>query len=389
MNNDSKLDIVLANNGDVSVALGNGDGTFATQVSYSDGGITTAGKIQLGDINGDGNIDVIAGGLGFVSVMLGAGNGSFNQVQTFATATTGGASVGLALADIDGDGAEDILSVGRNGVANSFLSILRGNGDGTFQAATSIDTGIGYANSEIAVRDINGDGVVDVAVGAGWDVSILLNNGNGTFGTPSTFQQLGGSDIIGDIQLADINGDGIDDLIATSRHVISVVAGIRIGNGDGTFQEVTSHTGLGVSSGTDTLAVGDVNNDGVLDILTSSLFNSTLFVGESEDGINPILDFSLTTQADALQALAPLTRKLDELSAQRGIIGAFQSRLNSALSVLSTKTENSAAAESRIRDADIASETSNLTRLTILQQAASAVLSQANIQPALAIQLLR
>jgi flagellin len=73
---------------------------------------------------------------------------------------------------------------------------------------------------------------------------------------------------------------------------------------------------------------------------------------------------------------------------QRGEIGAFQSRTDVAINVLQVSSENFKAAESRIRDADIADESSRLVRLNILQQAASSVLAQANQQPALAFQLL-
>jgi len=114
-----------------------------------------------------------------------------------------------------------------------------------------------------------------------------------------------------------------------------------------------------------------------------------VLLGQTREGVAPLLPFALTTQADALQALAPLERKLNQLSAQRGVIGAFQSRLSAAVNVLSGTTENYTAAESRIRDADIALEVADLVRLQIGQQAATAVLAQANQAPALAILLLR
>ncbi len=139
------------------------------------------------------------------------------------------------------------------------------------------------------------------------------------------------------------------------------------------------------------VTLADLNEDGVLDLVAGTRNQETLIVrlGNTREGISPLLEFSLETQADALQALAPLGDKLDALSEQRGTIGAFQSRLQSALNTLSAVGENYAAAESRIRDADIAFESSKLTRLNILQQAASAVLAQANVQPSLALELLR
>ena len=83
-----------------------------------------------------------------------------------------------------------------------------------------------------------------------------------------------------------------------------------------------------------------------------------------------------------------MTRKIQQLISQRGQIGAFQSRVQVGINNLQSASENYAAAESRIKDADIAAESAQLVRLNILQQAASSILGQANQQPALALKLL-
>ena len=97
----------------------------------------------------------------------------------------------------------------------------------------------------------------------------------------------------------------------------------------------------------------------------------------------------LSTRDGALEGLNVLDDQLERISEERGAIGAIMSRLEVASNVLITSKENAAAAESQIRDADIAAEAAALTRLSILQQAASSVLAQANAQPSLALQLLR
>lgn len=97
--------------------------------------------------------------------------------------------------------------------------------------------------------------------------------------------------------------------------------------------------------------------------------------------------FSLQTKNDSLSALTQFSKSLDRLSSQRGQIEAFQSRIQVGINNLQSASANYAAAESRIRDADIAAESSNLTRLKILQQAATSVLGQANLQPQLALTL--
>ena len=98
-----------------------------------------------------------------------------------------------------------------------------------------------------------------------------------------------------------------------------------------------------------------------------------------------------TTGAESASAIAidQITAALSSLSSRRGAIGAAESRLNVAINYLATARENFIAAESRIRDADIATETANLVRLQVLQQAGVAVLAQANQQPSLVLQLLK
>jgi len=109
----------------------------------------------------------------------------------------------------------------------------------------------------------------------------------------------------------------------------------------------------------------------------------------SESGLS--LDggtFDLTSVTNASAALATIDSAIDSVSSYRGTLGAFQNRLQSATRSISTTAENLSAAESRIRDVDIAKETADLTRNSIMQQAATSVLAQANVQPQLALQLL-
>ena len=97
----------------------------------------------------------------------------------------------------------------------------------------------------------------------------------------------------------------------------------------------------------------------------------------------------VTSVANANTALAALDTAIDTVSTSRGVLGAGQNRMQSAIESIATARENLAAAESRIRDVDVAFETADMTRNSILQQAAVSVLSQANTQPQLALSLLR
>jgi flagellin len=94
-------------------------------------------------------------------------------------------------------------------------------------------------------------------------------------------------------------------------------------------------------------------------------------------------------QAASRTALDAIKQGIQSLTRDRGTLGAAESRLNSAISNLLVARENFMAAESRIRDVDVAFEAAELTRLNILQQAASSVLAQANQQPSLALSLLQ
>jgi len=97
---------------------------------------------------------------------------------------------------------------------------------------------------------------------------------------------------------------------------------------------------------------------------------------------------TLASQTGANTALAALDTAIGSVNTARGSLGASQNRLQSSLSSTLNARENLSAAESRIRDVDIAAETTDLTRNSILQQAATSVLSQANVQPQIALSLL-
>ena len=186
--------------------------------------------------------------------------------------------------------------------------------------------------------------------------------------------------------LADFNGDGFLDHAFEMNDERGV--GVILGDGNGSFGSVTSYA---VGNSPTSILAQDYNGDGVTDLAVSNInfpFTISILLGESTPGIAPLQPFSLETLADARQALPIFQKKREQLAKQRGEIGASQARINVAQNMLTVSSENFLAAESRIRDADIAQESSDLVRLNILQQAAAAILAQANIQPSLALSLL-
>jgi flagellin len=88
-------------------------------------------------------------------------------------------------------------------------------------------------------------------------------------------------------------------------------------------------------------------------------------------------------------AITSVDAAIQAVSAMRGNLGAVQNRLAITINTIAITAENLSAAESRIRDVDVAYETTQLARNTILQQASIAMLAQANAQPQVALQLLQ
>jgi flagellin len=145
---------------------------------------------------------------------------------------------------------------------------------------------------------------------------------------------------------------------------------------------VTTFNGNGIinASGTNvTLQVGiDNSTNSQISIATQNATATGLGIGT----------FDLATTTNAGTAVTNIGTAISSLASRRGALGAIESRLRSTVSTLGVARENFMAAESRIRDVDVAAESAELTRLSILQQAGASVLAQANQAPALALSLL-
>jgi FG-GAP-like repeat len=176
-----------ANSNDVSILLGNGDGTFSSQVRFA-AGADPASLIAY-DLNGDGRPDLAVEDLGTgaendtgeITVLLGRGDGTF---QDLVPNPVGDDPIGAATAQLSQNGYDDIIT---SNYYTDDISVLMGNGDGTFQPPETFPAGA--APTDLVVGDFNGDGLLDVAVadsggGAEAGVSILMGNGNGTFQAP-------------------------------------------------------------------------------------------------------------------------------------------------------------------------------------------------------------
>lgn len=287
-NGDGNLDLAIPSYGvsssssDVSILLGNGDGTFTDAPAT-----TTAGQLAnnaaVADFNGDGNADLA---LSFpdanqIQVLLGHGDGTFAAL----TPINAGEVYAVAAADLNGDGKADLIAII---CATNSLSILLGNGDGTFRQGSTPN--VGGCPSSVAVGDFNGDGIPDLAVvitptteATTGSVVILLGNGDGTF-TQTVDNQTTGDNPLS-IVAGDFNGDGILDLAVANTFVDSGKPGtvtVLLGKGDGTFSSTVASPVVG--SLPYSIAVGDFNGDGIADLVTSNTGSNseTVLLGKGD-----------------------------------------------------------------------------------------------------------
>lgn len=382
-NGDTRLDVATLSTfgNSVQISLGNGNGTFlrsTTVVIPATYTGTGAPELEVRDINGDGKPDLVVlpdtyAGPNEVRFYMGNGDGTFATPVSY---LSGNQPLIAAFADTNGDGIDDLISLGRLD-----SRIYLGNGDGTFRFVSTLGS---VVNINGRVADLNNDGLADIITDGGVTGSsrVFLSNGNGTFRVIATQSM-----VTSDMQIVrDLNNDGNIDIVG-SRSTSDNYLNVYLGNGDGTFAAGTTITTPGGTFISTTAA--DINGDGLLELFQGgnySVFNS---FNPSFTYLFTLKEFNLLTKDSAKSAVNMLDSAQTRIIAETGNLGASSSRLDTALTNLSSYRNGIEEARSRIEDADVAMSAAQLVKAKILQQAANAILAQGLLQPKIALKLLK
>jgi FG-GAP-like repeat len=295
-NGDGKLDVAAAADclsgqdcsaGTVSILLGNGDGTFTQSSQYPLNGVVgQAGTLGVGDFNGDGRLDLVVGiecyniptngcAVGSVSIYLGNGDGTLASPTSYST--VGNTALLPVVGDFNGDGKLDVIAgsafASGGNTSNSSLTVLLGNGDGTFIQPVNDQVTLPFSSLDaITMGDLNSDGKLDLVLTSYYgSVDVALGNGDGSFQTPSAISTA--LSYLLDSQVIDLNHDGHPDIVVSAQGATgSLQNGVQVLLNDGTGNFVPASVyGLGGTGGQALLATSDFNDDGNADLILASV----------------------------------------------------------------------------------------------------------------------
>ena len=317
---DNVADLAVANQSDntVSILLGTGVGFFGAKTDFPAGNQPRA--VATGDFNGDNKRDLAVANFmdNTVSILLGTGDGTFGVKSDF---LTGPGPDSIAVGDFNADGKLDLAVADQTGKLNPLdpdevgntVSVLLGNGDGTFGPKT--DFAVGEIPVAVITRDFNADGRLDLAVvnQQSNTASILLGKGSGSFGAKTDFATGNGPSAV---DSGDFDADGILDIAVTNQ--LADTVSIMTGNGDGTFAPKTDFATGAAPSG---VAAGSFSGDAALDLVVTNRDsnNFSIFIGVGDGTLGPRFDLG-TGNAPASLAVADFSNdgRIDLATANSG-----------------------------------------------------------------------
>jgi hypothetical protein len=287
-NGDGKQDLAVTHlfSNNLTIMLGDGAGGFAATANSPAVG---SGQlfVAVGDFNGDGKQDLAATNplTNKVSVLLGNGAGDFSQAPGSPVAV-GTFPFASAVGDIDGDGDQDRVVAN---VLSMNLSVLLGDGAGGFAAAASSPITVGPDPASVALDDLNGDGKLDIAVivRSAHNVVVLLGDGLGGF-NPAAGSPFSTGDDPTSVAVGDFNSDGTMDLAVSNRGAKTIT--MLLGDGGGSFNQAGGPP-AGIGPGAVMIVAGDFDGDGKLDLATSNNDSNDVTV-LSGDGSGGFAGFS-------------------------------------------------------------------------------------------------
>ena len=274
----------------MAVQLGQGQGRFQSGGSYSTGTGSFPADLAVADVNGDGVPDLLTvHSLGnAVGVRLGVSARGLGALTTYSTGEASAPSA-LLVVDVNGDGHLDLLTAN---VRSNAVGVLLGTGAGNFELVRTYSTGAQSGPLRVAVADVNGDGRLDLLTANSTTnaVGVLVGTPSGDFG-PVTAYPAGPASNPFDVAVADVNGDGQLDVLTANAG--SHTVGVLLGTGTGSFGPVRAYS-TGVGSQPRRLAVADVNGDGKLDVVTADTGDATvgLLLGTGTGSVGAVLAYS-------------------------------------------------------------------------------------------------
>jgi Domain of unknown function (DUF4347)/FG-GAP-like repeat/RTX calcium-binding nonapeptide repeat (4 copies)/Calx-beta domain len=294
-NADTFPDLVVTNqNSDnISILLGNGTGGFGTATNFAT--VLSPLYVTSGLFNNDNFSDLalVNGTSSTVSILLADGTGGFYVANDF---NVGLNPVSIGIGNFNADTFLDLAVVNANPQgASGSVSILLGNGSGSFGFATNFN--VGGVPSDVVVGNFDADNLPDLAVANSLsnDVSILLGNGTGGFGAATNF---GAGQNPNSIATGDFNGDTFLDLATVNSGTNNV--SILLGNGTGGFGEATN-VSAGAGAGLSDLVAKDFNGDNKLDLALAYGSNgATILVGNGNGSFSTPVNFTAGTSPTSI-----------------------------------------------------------------------------------------